>query len=168
MINVSFAENQSSLSGPNTTEAASGAISSISGYAHYRLTSTNKRAYYTSLAFPLTGGAGTTYLSLGGGAEFYFGGNASRYKLTNTTTTLVVNPTFRYYLGVEGNLAYIAYLTETAKKNDTLLEIGFLAGLSYSFGSWTLKPHLSYARGTGVNTTTSAIKMIVSGTIFLD
>lgn len=167
MANVSFTEGEAALQGENQIVPASGSVASISGMLHYRFKSQGTRAWYGQFTFPLIAGEGT-YLSGGGGMEFYWGQTPSRTILQDATTSLVLSPVSRYFTFLELNLGYIAYNTETAKKNDTLLELGGGGGLSRKVGNWTLRVQAGVARGVGVVTSTMGMKFLIGGTFFLD
>lgn len=155
------------LQGENQVVPASGSVASISGMLHYRFKSMGNRAWYGQFTFPLITGEGT-YISAGGGMEFYWGEAHSRTILQDATTSLVLSPVSRYFTYLELNLGYLAYTTETAKKNDTLLELGGGGGLSRRVGKWTLRAQLGAARGVGVITSTIGMKFLFGGTFFLD
>lgn len=166
MANISFAESEGKQEGPNKAEAASGAVSGISGQIHYRFKTTGRIGWYGQATFPLMAGEGT-YLSTGGGLEYYWG-TPARSVLKDLTTSFTITPTTRYFANVGINLGYIAYDTETAKKNDTLIEVELGGGLSHKFKKWTLRAHAAMARGTGIVTNTMGMKMMVGGIFFLD
>jgi hypothetical protein len=166
MANVSVTETESALSGPNQTEVASGSVAGISGQVHYRFLTTGRYAWYGQATFPLMASEGT-YLSAGGGIEYYWG-TPARSVLKDLTTSFVLTPRMRYFLSGGINLGYIAYNTETAKKNDTLIEIELGGGMSYKFNKWTLRASAGIARGTGIATTTMGMKAMVGGIFFLD
>lgn len=168
MANVSFTENQSQLTGPNASEAASGSISSINTLLHYRFKNDSQRSWFVQANVPLASGATGSYLSSGGGLEFIWGKAASRTILKDSTTSLTISPTLRYFAAIEANIAYIAYLTETAKRSDTLLELGGYGGISYKVSNYHLRVQAGIDRGIGVNTTTLGMKAMLGGTIFLD
>lgn len=168
MANIGFTENQSSLSGANVKEAASGSVASISGMLHYRFKSDDRKAWYGQFTFPLMASEGS-YMSGGGGLEYYFGKSSSgQINLRDATTSLTIKPINRYFLLAGINMAYISYLTETAKKNDTLLELEAGGGMSHRFEKWTLRVHGGLARGVGVATSTMGMKAMVGGVFFLD
>lgn len=168
MANVGFTETQAALSGPNQQTPASGSVASISGQLHYRFRTDGRKAWYGQFTFPLMGGEGT-YLSGGAGMEYYFGKSSpARIVLQDTTTSFTISPVMRYFAYGGLNMAYISYLTETAKKNDTLLEIDLGGGLSRRFNSWTLRAQAGIGRGVGVATTTMGMKAMVGGIFFLD
>ncbi len=168
VANVSFTENQSTLSGPNISEAASGSISSMNALLHYRFKNDSPRSWFVQTNIPIMSGSTGNYLSGGGGIEFTWGEVSAKSILKDSTTSLVVYPITRYFLGVETNIAYIAYLTETAKKSDTLLEIGGYGGISRKIGKYYLRAQAGVDRGVGINTSTLGIKALFGGTIFLD
>lgn len=168
MTNVSFTENQTSLSGPNTQTAASGAISSINTLLHYRFKQTDNRAWFTQVNIPVLSGATGSYLSGGGGMEFTWGESPNRSTLQDQHTSLVISPTIRYFAGIEANLSYIAYLTETAKKSDTLIEIGGYGGIGYKIRNYNLRFQAGFDRGTGISTNGNAMKAMAGATMFID
>lgn len=168
MTNISFTESESSLSGPNSSEAASGSVSGISGQLHYRFLTSGKKAFYGQFTFPLTASATGSYLSTGAGMEYYWGQSSSRAVLLDATTSFTVSPIWRYFAYGGLNLGYLAYLTETAKKNDTLLELEAGGGLSKKFNSWTLRASAGMAKGVGITTSTMGMKVMLGGIFFLD
>lgn len=167
MANIGFTENQSTLTGPNMSEAASGSVASISGMLHYRFRTDEKIAWYGQFTFPLMASEGT-YLAGGGGLEYYFGKAPAKIILQDSTTSFTLTPVTRYFLMAGINMGYISYVTETAKKNDTLLEIDLGGGMSRRFEKWTLRAQAGIARGVGVATTTMGMKAMVGGIFFLD
>lgn len=168
MANVSFTESESALTGPNQTVPASGSVAAISGMLHYRFKTVDRKAFYGQFTFPLMGGATGSYLSGGAGMEYYWGQAAARNVLSDITTSLIISPVTRYFMLTQLNLGYISYVTETAKKNDTLLEVELGGGLSRQFNKWTLRAQASIARGVGVATNTMGMKAMVGGIFFLD
>lgn len=167
MANIGFTETQAALSGPNQQTPSSGSVASISGMLHYRFKTEEKRAWFGQFTFPLMGGEGT-YLAAGGGMEYYFGNAPARIVLKDNTTSFTLSPVTRYFLMGGLNIAYISYLTETAKKNDTLLELEAGCGMSRRFSKWTLRLQGGLARGVGVATTTMGMKAMIGGIFFLD
>jgi hypothetical protein len=168
MANVSFTETQSALSGPNQQAPASGSVASIAGMLHYRFRTDDKKAWYGQFTFPLMASQGS-YLSGGAGMEYYLGKSSSaRVVLQDNTTSFTLTPVTRYFLMGGINMAYISYLTETAKKNDTLLELEAGGGVSRRFNKWTLRVQGGIARGVGVATTTMGMKAMIGGIFFLD
>ena len=168
MANISFTENQTTLQGPNQTVPFSGSVSSISGSLHYRFLTVDRKAFYSQFTFPLMGGSTGTYLAGGAGMEYYWGSMSSKASLSDSTTSLVLSPTMRYFVLSQLNIGYLSYTTLTAKKNDTLMEIELGGGLSKAFTKWTLRAQASMARGIGVTTTTMGMKLFFGGIFFLD
>jgi hypothetical protein len=100
--------------------------------------------------------------------EYYWGQATSRSVLKDATTSFTLSPVMRYFAYGGLNMGYIAYLTPTAKKNDTLLEIELGGGLSRRFSKFSLRVQAGMARGVGVATTTMGMKAMVGGIFFLD
>jgi hypothetical protein len=168
MANVSFTENQSTLTGPNIAEAASGSISSINAGIHYRFPTESRYAWFTQLSIPLMSSSTGTYFSGGGGLEYSWGQSASRSVLKDSTTSLVVSPVTRYFVAGELNAAYMAYTTLEAKKSDSLLEVGGFGGVSRKVSKYHLRAQAGVGRGVGVSTSTLAIKLMAGITTFFD
>lgn len=100
--------------------------------------------------------------------EYYWGKAPAKIVLKDATTSFTLYPVTRFFALMSINMSYLAYITETAKKNDTLLEIELGGGLSRKFNSWTLRLQAGVARGVGVTTTTMGMKAMVGGIFFLD
>jgi hypothetical protein len=167
MANIGFTESQTSLQGENIQAAASGSVASISGMLHYRFHTDDRKAWYGQFTFPLLASQGS-YLSAGGGIEYYWGKAPAKIVLKDATTSFTLFPVTRYFALLGLNMGYLAYLTETAKKNDTLLELELGGGISRKFNRWTLRIHAGAARGVGVTTTTFGMKAMVGGIFFLE
>lgn len=167
MTNIGFTESQSSLQGPNQSTAASGSVAGISGMLHYRFRTDDRKAFFSQFTFPLMASQGT-YLSGGAGMEYYWGQVPARIVLKDATTSFTLSPVTRYFALVGINLGYLAYLTPTAKKNDTLLELEAGLGISRKFSKFTIRAQAGMARGVGVATTTMGMKAMVGGIFFLD
>lgn len=168
MANIGFTENQSTLTGPNISEAASGSISSINASIHYRFPTNARYAWFIQSSIPLLTNSIGTYFSGGGGIEYSWGQSLARSVLKDSTTSLVISPITRYFFAAELNMAYMAYTTETAKKSDSLLEIGAFAGVSRKLGKIHLRLQAGGARGVGVSTSTIGIKAMLGATFFYD
>lgn len=167
MANIGFTETQTSLQGKNVSTPASGSVASISGMLHYRFRTDDRKAWYSQFTFPMMASEGT-YLAGGAGMEYYWGKAPAKITLQDNTTSFTLSPVTRFFALGGINLAYISYLTETAKKNDTLLEIELGGGMSRKFNSWTLRVQAALARGIGVTTNTMGMKAMVGGIYFLD
>lgn len=167
MANVSITENASSLQGENVQQPASAAVSVIASQMHYRFRTDDRKAWYGQFTFPLMASTGT-YMSGGGGMEYYWGKAPARIVLRDSNTSLTVSPITRYFALFGVNMAYVSYITPTAQKNDTILEIDLGGGISRRFNKWTLRATAGLARGVGVATTSMGMKAMIGGTFFLD
>jgi hypothetical protein len=168
MTMVSYAEDAKVIQGDNVQEAASGSVSGISASIQYKMASSFKKSYYLTTVFPLLPSATGTYLSFGGGMEYYFNDIGSKTGLTNSGTTIQFTPKFRYFAGFEVGGGYLVYTTESAKKTDLLFEIGGLGGIAYSMSNkWAIKTTLNVMKGTGAVTSTMAIRFMIGGTFYL-
>lgn len=167
MVNVSYVESQTSLQGENQTKAASGSVSSINGTIHYRFKTEDRFAWFSQFTFPLTASQGS-YLGGGGGLEYYWGKSPAKMNIQDATTSFTLTPITRFFMLGAVNMGYLAYLTETAKKNDTLLEVELGGGLSRKFKYFNLRSQASLARGIGVTTTSIGMKFMIGGIFFLD
>lgn len=168
LVNASYAENESTLTGKNQTEAASGSVSSISGMVNYKFAPGIERSYYLQGTFPLLPGATGSYFGAHFGSEFYFGtSSGSKVSYNNAGTTVKLKPKTLYFWGLEGGLGYLIYLTETQKKTDLLLDLGANIGTLYTWNEkWRLRGSLGITRGTGVATTTMEMKAFFGVTFF--
>ena len=167
MTNISFTESQAALSGPNQQTPASGSVAGISGMLHYRFRTDDRKAWYSQFTFPLMASQGT-YLSGGAGMEYYWGQAPARIVLSDATTSFTLSPVTRFFALGGINLGYLAYLTPTAKKNDTMLELEVGGGMSRRFSRFTLRAQAGIARGVGVATNTMGMKAMLGGIFFLD
>lgn len=170
MVNASFQESESTLTGENVTEAASGSVSSISGMVNYKFAPGIERSYYLQGTFPLLPGATGSYFGAHFGSEFYFGtSSGSKVSYNNSGTTVKLKPKSLYFWGLEAGLGYLVYLTETQKKTDLLLDLGANVGMLYTWSEkWRLRGTIGMTRGTGVATTTMEMKAFFGVTFFDD
>lgn len=103
------------------------------------------------------------------GVEFYLTPLGSRVGMQNQGTTVKFSPKLTYYWSIESGISYLVYLTETAKKTDMLFDIGLGGGGHYAINdSWVLKGQLAMTMGTGVNTSSTAMKIFFGLTFYLD
>jgi hypothetical protein len=168
LVNASYAEAQSTLTGKNVTEAASGSVSSISGQISYKFAPGLERSYYFSGTFPLLPSPTGSYFGAHFGAEFYFGSSSgSKVNFSHSGTSIKLKPKNLYFWSLEGGLGYLIYNTETAKKTDMLLDIGANLGMLYTMSEkWRLRGTVGMTRGTGVATTTMEMKAFFGVTYF--
>lgn len=167
LVNYSYQEGTSSLKGENQLAAFSGSVANISAAFNYRFLTKGRYSFYTHLSFPLMPGEGT-YIAGGGGIEYHFGEGTTKTVLRDATSTFSVTPRMRYFLLFDLGAGYLAYNTETAKKNDTLIDTSFGAGLIRKVGNWNVRAQATYTRGVGIVTTGSGIKIFVGPTTFFD
>jgi hypothetical protein len=160
LVNASYAEAQSTLTGKNVKEASSGSVSSISGQIQYKFAPGLERSFYFSGTFPLLPNPTGSYFGAHYGAEFYFGSSSgSKISFSHSGTSVKLKPKNLYFWSLEGGLGYLIYNTETAKKTDMLLDIGGNLGILYTLSeAWRIRATLGMTRGTGVATTTMEMK----------
>lgn len=170
LVNASFAEGQSTLTGENVEEPASGSISSISGQVVYKFAPGLEKSYFTSVTFPLLPSPIGSYFGAHFGAEFYFGtSSGSKISFSNAGSSVKLKPKNLYFWSLEGGLGYLIYSTETAKKTDMLLDIGANVGMLYTMSeSWRLRGTIGMTRGTGITTTTMEMKAFFGVTYYVD
>ena len=170
LVNASFQEGESNLSGKNVIDPFSGSVSSISGMVNYKFLPGLERSYYVQGTFPLLPGAAGSYFGAHFGSEFYFGkSSGSKMVYSNSGTTVKIKPKTLYFWGLEGGLGYLIYLTETQKKTDILLDLGANVGTLYTLSErWRLRGTLGVTRGTGVTTTTMEMKAFFGVTFYDD
>lgn len=167
MSNVSYQEKDSGLSGPNVIEASSGSVANISGLINYRFKNFGRWSSVGQFLFPLIGGTGT-YLAAGIAMEYYWGQVNSKLSIDDQSTNFSLTPITRFFAFGDLNIGYLSYQTETAKRQDTLLEIGAGGGISRRISKYNLRAQVSIGRGTGVTTDSMAMKLMLGGTFFLD
>lgn len=169
MVNTSWAESEKTFEGDNISEPESGTSSNIVGDIHYKFSSVKKMAYFVHATFPLIEDASSTYMSGGAGIEFYFSDLSSKIAMEYDGTTIQFLPKFRYFWGVFVDGASLIYTTEEEKKSDILVEIGALAGATYSMNDkYTFRAVLSAAKSAGIVTSGISTRFLLGGTIFLD
>jgi hypothetical protein len=169
MVNASYAETQSSLKGENVDLPASGSIASISGNVQWKFSPGFERSLYLAGTFPLLPNPAGSYFGIHTGVEFYFGGRmGSRMRVENSGTTLKLKSGSVFFWGFEGGIGYLAYTTESAKKTDILLDLGAFVGGNYVISDkWQLRGQGGFARGTGVQTIVTEIKILFGVTRFI-
>ena len=170
LVNASYQESQTTLSGKNQIAAASGSVSSISGMVNYKFAPGLERSYYIQGTFPLMAGATGSYFGGHFGAEFYFGSSSgSKVSYNNSGTTVKLKPKSLFFWGLEGGLGYLIYVTPTQKKTDILLDLGANLGMIYTLSErWRLRAAAGLTRGTGVATSTMEMKAFFGLSFFVD
>ncbi|MFZ4713674.1 MAG: hypothetical protein ACOYL6_08185 [Bacteriovoracaceae bacterium] len=168
MSNVSFSETDSGLTGENVTDPYAGGVSSMNGQILWKFKPGLERSFFFTAQVPLLSTAAGAYFNGGGGAEFYFGEAGSKVSLSNSGTSIKMTPRKRFFWGVEGDLAYLSYVTKTSKKTDLLVEIGPFIGMAYQVSeNWNLRSSLGVSRGIGVVTTSMNMHLFIGGTMFI-
>lgn len=167
MVNVSYAESTTSIEAEENTgvgvEATSGSISVITMAVNYEYPVTMNRSFFTRVNVPLLGSGDSTYLSTGVGMNYFFNQINTDQTSFDRGTTFTIIPKFRYYVGGQVGAAYFVYTTETKKKSDVLIELGAQAGILYAVGKrYGVHGEFFFGRGTGVNTTTNNMKLLVN------
>jgi hypothetical protein len=170
LVNASYVESQSTLTGKNVTQASSGSISSISGQINYKFAPGLERSSYFSGTFPLLPNPTGSYFGAHFGSEFYFGtSSGSKVNYSHSGTSIKLKPKNLFFWSLEGGLGYLVYNTVTAKKTDILLDLGANLGMLYTFSERVrLRGTLGMTRGTGVATTTMEMKAFAGVTYFAD
>lgn len=167
MTMTNITENQKTIQGENVAEAVSASVSTISGHVQYKFSSSLKRSYYANVTFPLLPGTTGSYISAGGGVEFYLSDLSSKFGFYDEGTQIVFTPKLRYFWGAEADIAYVVYHSETATKTDMLLELGILGGGAYVFSDkWTIKGSLAAFKGTGVVSSGMTIRFVVGASFY--
>jgi hypothetical protein len=169
MSNVSFSETDSGLKGENVEKPYSGSVSSINGQLLWKFKPGLEKSYFLSAQVPLLSTITGAYFNAGGGAEFYFGeSGGAKMSLSNSGTTIKMNPQRRLFWGLTGDVGYLSYVTKTAKKTDILVEVGALLGISYQLNEkWNIRSTLGAARGIGVVTTSMNVNAFFGATMFI-
>jgi hypothetical protein len=169
MAAINYTEGEKVIEGENVREPAAGSANIIAMNLHYRKALTFTKSWYLTSTFPLLPSSTGTYLSFGGGVEFYFNDVGTKVGLTNSGTTIMLTPKFRYFWHMELNGSYLVYVTETAKKSDAIFEFGPGGGFTYSFNNkWAVKSTMTVLKGAGVVTSTFGVKVLVGATMYMD
>jgi hypothetical protein len=173
LINTSYAERESALKSDSedeeSTKPASGSTSTIVIDAQYDFYTDNSKTFYGHVAAPLLGSAGSSIFLGGGGVNFYFGSLSSKAEFKDKDIILKVMPLLRYYWGIDANIGYLVYTTETAKKADIMLDLGAHGGGIYTVSDKLgVKAELGISRGTGVATSSMNMKILIGASYFFD
>ena len=167
MVNISYAESKSSIKPEENTgdgiDAEAGSISVITMAVNYEYPISINTSVFSRLNLPLAGSGDSTYLSAGVGMNYFFNQINTDIISLDKGTKLEIVPKFRYYVGGQINSAYYVYTTETKKKSDILIELGAQVGILYNIGEkYGVHVEGMFGRGTGVNTTTSNLKILAA------
>lgn len=168
MSNVSYAEVESKVKNEGSRPGAqSGSISILSFDLRYKFLPTDLLDYYIRFSAPVLTSSGDNYFSGHIGANYYFGGRGSITQANLEGSRINFTPKLRYFAGAELGVASLVFSNELVKRSDTVFNIGVHGGVSYSISrSWGVQGTLHLARGTGTNTTTTAIQFFAGATYF--
>lgn len=166
-IATSYAEKASGLE-ESEEEPSSGSASALPIDLSYEFTINNKVSWFVRGIGPLLASSPDSYFFGGAGVNFYFMSLSSAAVFKDTDIELFVRPKWRYYWGLNAGVGNLVYRTETAKKNDTVLELGVHAGGIYTINKeWGVKAEGSFNRGTGSLTEVTTIKVLLGATMYL-
>ena len=162
MVSKSYAESESSIQGENKIEASSGTAQVIAATIQYKFSSTLKRSFYSNLIVPLLPSGDNSFFSGGMGVEFYLNDIGSKLKFSDGGDTLKISPKLTYLWGLETNIDYLVYVTETQKKSDLVFDLGVIGGGSYKVTkAVNIKGVVGVSKGTGVNTSGMGMKVML-------
>ena len=172
MANVSVTENQSTLESEDSSSTEEPAeinpISTISLEMSYHFKNYINKSIYLKSFIPLLSSDGSGYYMAALGMTYYLNSISSQFNFSDEGTSLVISPTFRYYVGGYIGGGYLVYNTATAKKSDLVLDMSASGGVDFKMSNnWSIKADLSAGRLTGVNTTGIAITAFFGGTYYL-
>ena len=165
MANVSFQESPSGLP-PRTTgsvttqeQPSSGSVPSICAFIDYEKFLGAKYSYVIKSALPLMASSTGSYLSAGGGINYYLNSLSSVGMFETREANFQIIPKWRYHVGGGLSGAYLIYNTETAKRNDTLVELYGNAGVTMTKNKdWGYRAEAIFARGVGFNSSAIVMK----------
>lgn len=173
MVNVNVTENESSLVSTDDSETEEieetpSAVSAISFNFNYEFIFEQQRSFFVKATVPMmtTEGAGAYVGGLG--FNWYLNDLGTKYSINIGGSEIVMVPKFRYWWGASGSIGYLVYNTESAKKSDVFFDIGIHAGVGYNLGEkWGLRSEATIGKGTGVNTSTMNMSLLVGLTYFI-
>jgi hypothetical protein len=168
MINTSLSEMKSGLA-PRTVgdstqaeELFSGSVPVIGAFLEYEKFLNSKLSWLAKSSFPLLPGASGSYVSMGGGLNYYFKSLSSSGSFTVNNSRILIIPKWRFHAGGGLEGAYLVYNTETAKKSDTLISLYGNTGVTYTKNvNWGYRGEISYARAIGFNTSANVLKLML-------
>ncbi|MCB9060673.1 MAG: hypothetical protein H6622_04045 [Halobacteriovoraceae bacterium] len=171
LVNISFAENQSTLTNEDatTTTAAQGNNSNIALNVNYNIPLNLNGSVFSQATVPVVTNDGSGLFTVGAGYNYFISSVSGRSKVIDPNVKLSLTPDIRYYIGGQLNLGYLIYVSETARKSDVLIELGIQAGIIYNFKkSLAIKAEAMMGRGIGVSTATTNTKFFAGISIDLD
>jgi hypothetical protein len=176
MVSVNVTENASSLK--STDESSSSSTSSggqsatasvISMDLVYEFDNYTRKSYFVKATAPLLAADGSGFYLGAVGMNYYFNSLSSLFSFNDEGTSLIMNPTMRYYWGAAGGIGFVVYSTETAKKSDLIFDVQIHGGGIFNFKrDWGLRGEAAISRGTGVATSTIGIKLFLGINYYLE
>jgi hypothetical protein len=174
MTSYTLAENPSNIKATDDTvtdveeSPSSAAVSATSFEFNWEFKNYADKSYFVKAIVPLVAGA-TGSVFLGGfGGNFFFNSLSSVFFYSENGNKMTMVPKFRSYWGFGTGIGYVVYSTESAKKADVFFDLGLHLGASYSMSEkWGLRAEAGFARGTGIETTSTGIKIFFGTTYFL-
>lgn len=171
MVNLSYAEVASQIKQTNDTlkkEPGSGSASVLSVSASYHLPLDVKKEVYFSGIVPFSTASGSALMSASLGGNYFFNGISSSIRSENSDVVFKLKPKFRYYAGGDLGLAYLIYVTNTAKKTDFILDLGAHVGGIYSWKDrWNIKAEAGFGKGMGTKVSSTGMKLFAGVTYSL-
>ncbi len=166
MLRASYAEKQSSLTPTSelqsVTPAFSGSLSSIVLVIGYEKYLDADFSVFGKGYLPALGTQADGLFRASGGANWYFYGLSSPGDFSGGNESVEFSPIFSIWLGVQTGVSFLSYTTKTARKSDTLLDIGIVSGLRYDISSrYAVRTELGISRGFGVLTNATLIEATV-------
>jgi hypothetical protein len=169
-ISANFTENPDDLKSTDgtlssVTTPSAGTVSAMPIMVGYEFFPNLKRSYFLNGIGPLLASNTGNYYNLTGGANFYFTQIASNASVSDHNFEMKIIPKFRYYAGPAVGIGYLIYNAKSATKNDIMFEIGGQGGVIYTINpKWGLRAELGAARGIGVLTSSTIIKILLGTT----
>lgn len=171
MVNLSYTEVASQIKQTNDTlkkEPGSGSASVLSLSASYHMPMDIKKEIYFSGIVPFSTASGSALMSGNVGGNYFFNGISSSIKSVNSEVVFKVKPKFRYYAGGDAGLAYLIYVTKTAKKTDFIIDLSAHVGGIYSWKDrWNIKAEAGFGKGMGTKVSSTGMKLFAGVTYSL-
>lgn len=168
MVNISFAESDSTLAGDEDEEDAppgSGSASVMSMELSYHVPTSLKKEFFFRTLIPFQPTTGNALILGGAGMNYFINGQSSAVQTDNEDIEIRIMPKFRYYVGGQISFGYLVYNTETAKKSDILMELGAQGGAIYAWNEhWGIKGEAGFGRGIGTKVATTGIRIMLGTT----
>jgi hypothetical protein len=175
MSSITFAESASSLKrqdnatqATQASQAQSGNTSIIPINIEFERFTDSRWSWVFKTSAPILPSATGNYIFGGVGKNWYFKSISNQGVFQGENNQLFIIPKWRFHIGGGLGAGYLVYLTETAKKTDIIAEIFFNGGATYSFNQkWSMRGEATIARGVGVNTSTTGMKIFVGACLSL-